>query len=72
MLLLVLLGTIGTFCLNFAIVHTNIIVFAFLGLIEPIIGLLISKIYHKEPINKLQFVGLSLGLVSSFLLTILN
>lgn len=69
MLLLVLLGTIGTFCLNFAIAHTSIIIFAFLGLIEPIVGLIISKIYHKDKINKLQFIGLSLGLVASFVLT---
>lgn len=71
LVLLVILGCVGTFCLNFAIMKTDIIVFAFLGLIEPIIGLIISYFYHQERINKLQFIGLSLGLVSSFVLSIL-
>ena len=68
---LIILGTTGTFCLNFAITKTSIIVFAFMGLIEPIIGILVSIFYHKEKINKLQFVGLALGLVSSFVLSFL-
>jgi hypothetical protein len=42
---------------------------AFLGIIEPLAAIIISKIYHKEPINKLQFIG-SLWIVASFLLTI--
>ena len=68
---LIIFGTTGTFCLNFAITKTSIIVFAFMGLIEPIIGILVSIFYHKEKINKLQFVGLALGLVSSFVLSFL-
>jgi len=68
---LIILGTTGTFCLNFAITKTSIIVFAFMGLIEPIIGILVSIFYHKEKINKLQFVGLALGLISSFVLSFL-
>lgn len=68
---LVILGTIGTFCLNFAITQTSIIIFAFLGLIEPIIGLIVAIFYYKEKINKLQYIGLILGLISSFILSIL-
>ena len=68
---LIILGTTGTFCLNFAITKTSIIVFAFMGLLEPIIGILVSIFYHREKINKLQFVGLALGLVSSFVLSFL-
>ncbi|MEZ4786332.1 MAG: DMT family transporter [Flavobacterium haoranii] len=70
-LLLVLLGTIGTFSLNFAIVTTkSIFVFAFLGLIEPIVGLITSKVYHKERLNKFQFIGICLGLIASFILSL--
>ena len=68
---LIILGTTGTFCLNFAITKTSIIVFAFMGLIEPILGILVSIFYHKEKINKLQFIGLALGLISSFVLSFL-
>lgn len=66
---LVLLGLIGTFSLNFAIVKTNIIVFAFLGLIEPVVGLIISRIYHREKVNKLQLIGIGLGLFCAFMLS---
>ena len=70
-LLLILLGTIGTFSLNFAIVTTkSIFVFAFLGLIEPIVGLITSKVYHKEKLNKFQFIGICLGLIASFILSL--
>jgi drug/metabolite transporter (DMT)-like permease len=71
MILLVLLGIVGTFSLNFAIIKTNIIVFAFLGLIEPVVGLLISRIYHQERINKLQFIGIGLGLLSATLISLI-
>lgn len=66
---LILLETIGTFSLNFALVKTSVIVFAFMGLIEPVIGLVISKLYHREEINKLQFIGISLGLACAFVLS---
>lgn len=64
---LVVLGTTGTFCLNFSIVKTGVVVFAFLGLIEPILGLMISKIYLKEQLNRMQLIGIILGLISAFI-----
>lgn len=68
---LILLGTIGTFCLNFAIITTkSIILFAFLGLIEPFVGLIVSKFYHKEKLNRLQLIGILIGLVASIILSI--
>lgn len=70
-LALIILGTIGTFCLNFAIANISIITFALLTLVEPVVGLIVSKIYHKEEINKLQFIGLSLGLIASFILVLI-
>lgn len=70
-LLLILLGTIGTFCLNFAVSTTkSIIVFAFLGLIEPIVGLIVAKFYHNEKLNKLQLIGIIMGLFASILLAL--
>jgi drug/metabolite transporter (DMT)-like permease len=70
-ILLILLGTIGTFCLNFAVSTTkSIIIFAFLGLIEPIVGLVVSKFYHNEKLNKLQLIGIIIGLLASVLLSL--
>lgn len=70
-IILILLGSIGTFCFNFAIITTkSIIIFAFLGLIEPIVGLIISKLYHHEELNKLQLVGVLIGILASIILSI--
>lgn len=67
---LIVLGTIGTFSLNFAIITTkSIVVFAFLGLIEPIVGLITSKFYHKEQLNNLQLLGIVIGLLASVILS---
>lgn len=67
---LILLGTIGTFCLNFAIITTkSIILFAFLGLVEPFVGLIVSKFYHKEKLNRLQLIGILIGLFASIILS---
>ena len=67
--LLIILGTAGTFCLNFALGNISIILFAIIGLIEPIIGLLISKLYHKETLTKMQKIGILVGLTATFILT---
>lgn len=68
---LIVLGSIGTFCLNLAITQTSIIVFAFLGLIEPIIGILVAIFYYQEKISRLQYLGLAMGIIASFVLSIL-
>ncbi len=67
---LVLLGALGTFCLNFALANISIILFAIIGLIEPLIGLAISKLYHKESLNRLQQTGIAVGIVAAFILTL--
>ncbi len=67
--LLIVLGTLGTFCLNFALANISIILFAVIGLIEPVIGLMISKLYHKEKMNRLQKIGIAAGLAATFILT---
>lgn len=68
--LLIFLGTLGTFCLNFALANMSIILFAIIGLIEPILGLMISKLYHKESLNQYQKIGIGLGMLSAFVLTL--
>ena len=68
--LLIFLGTLGTFCLNFALANMSIILFAIIGLIEPILGLMISKLYHKESLNQYQKIGIGLGILSAFVLTL--
>ena len=70
MLLLVVLGTLGTFCLNFALANMSIILFAVIGLIEPVLGLLISKMYHRENFTKFQKIGIGLGVLSAFVLSL--
>lgn len=67
--LLVLLGTAGTFCLNFALGTISIILFAIIGLIEPVIGLIISKLYHKETLTRMQQVGIAIGIMATFILS---
>ena len=66
--ILVVLGTGGTFCLNFALANISILLFATLALIEPILGLIISKIYHKERLTPLQYAGVWMGIVAAFVL----
>jgi len=68
--LLIFLGTLGTFCLNFALANMSIILFAIIGLIEPVLGLMISKLYHKERLNQYQRIGIGLGILSAFVLTL--
>lgn len=68
--LLIFLGTLGTFCLNFALANMSIILFAIIGLIEPILGLLISKLYHKERLAQYQKIGIGLGILSAFILSV--
>lgn len=68
--LLILLGTLGTFCLNFALANMSIILFAVIGLIEPVIGLLITKVYHKEILTGYQKIGIGLGILSAFVLAV--
>lgn len=68
--LLIFLGTLGTFCLNFALANMSIILFAIIGLIEPILGLLISKLYHKEHLAQHQKIGIGLGILSAFILSV--
>lgn len=69
-LLLILLGTLGTLCLNFALANISIVMFAIIGLIEPVIGLTISKLYHKEYLTKKQQLGILLGIAAAFILSI--
>ncbi|UJF29664.1 DMT family transporter [Kaistella sp. 97-N-M2] len=68
--LLIFLGTLGTFCLNFALANMSIILFAIIGLIEPILGLLISKLYQKERLAQYQKIGIGLGILSAFILSV--
>lgn len=68
--LLVILGTAGTFCLNFALANMSVVLFAIIGLIEPVIGLLISTLYHREQLNRLQKIGIGLGVISAFVLSV--
>lgn len=68
--ILVVLGTGGTFCLNFALANISILLFATLALIEPILGLIISKIYHKEKLSPLQYAGVWMGIVAAFVLAL--
>ncbi|ACU07744.1 hypothetical protein FIC_01296 [Flavobacteriaceae bacterium 3519-10] len=67
--LLILLGMVGTFCLNFALANISIIMFAVIGLIEPIIGLVISKVYHKEKLSRIQQIGIAAGVTAAFILS---
>ncbi len=69
-LMLIILGSVGTLTLNFAIAELSIFVFALLALMEPIIGLIFSSIYYKEKLQIRQLVGISLSLASSFVLSI--
>lgn len=68
--LLILLGTLGTLCLNFALANISIFLFAVIGLIEPVLGLTISKLYHKENLTKLQQIGVALGIFAAFILSV--
>lgn len=70
--ILVLLGTGGTFCLNFALANISILLFATLALIEPILGLIISKIYHRERLTPLQYAGVWMGIAAAFVLGVLK
>lgn len=70
MILLLVLGIVGTLSLNFAIVNVSIIIFAFMGLIEPIIGLLLSRFYHDEKLNIYQVIGICFSIFGAFLLSI--
>lgn len=67
--LLIILGTAGTFCLNFALGNISIILFAIIGLIEPVIGLAISKLYHKENLTRMQQAGIAVGIMAAFILS---
>lgn len=67
--ILILLGTFGTFCLNFALANMSIVMFAIIGLIEPVLGLIISKLYHKEHLNPRQKIGIAIGIAAVFILT---
>jgi len=69
-LMLVILGCIGTLCLNFAIAKISIFLFALLALLEPIVGLLFARIYYLEKLETRQIVGLTLSLASSFILSL--
>ncbi len=69
-ILLVVLGVVGTLSLNFAIVNVSIIIFAFMGLIEPIIGLLISRFYYNEKLEIYQIFGICFAMIGAFLLSI--
>ncbi len=68
--LLIMLGTLGTFCLNFALSYISIVLFAVIGLIEPLIGLKISKLYHKETLSPLQQTGIAVGILAAFILSV--
>lgn len=68
--LLILLGTLGTFCLNFALSNISIVLFAVIGLIEPLIGLTISKLYHKETLSRVQQTGIAVGIIAAFILSV--
>ncbi len=68
--LLIMLGTLGTFCLNFALANISIVLFAVIGLIEPLIGLTISKLYHKETLSPLQQTGIAVGILAAFILSV--
>ncbi|MDF0720544.1 DMT family transporter [Kaistella sp. PBT33-4] len=70
--ILVVLGTGGTFCLNFALANISILLFATLALIEPILGLIISKIYHRERLTPLQYAGVWMGIAAAFVLGVLK
>lgn len=50
----------------------SIILFAIIGLIEPILGLLISKLYHKENLNPSQMMGIGLGVMAAFVLSLIK
>jgi len=67
--LLIILGTLGTFCLNFALANISIIMFAVIGLIEPVIGLSISKLYHREKLSPIQQFGIAAGVAAAFILS---
>ena len=70
MIMLVVLGIIGTLSLNYAIINVSIITFAFMGLIEPVIGLIISRVYHFEKLKVYQIVGVCLAMIGAFLLSL--
>ena len=70
MIMLVVLGIIGTLSLNYAIINVSIIIFAFMGLIEPVIGLIISRVYHFEKLKVYQIVGVCLAMIGAFLLSL--
>lgn len=72
MILLVVLGVVGTLSLNYAIVNVSVIIFAFMGLIEPIIGLLISRFYHNEKLDIYQIFGICFAMIGAFLLSIFS
>ncbi len=69
-MVLIILGCSGTLCLNFALAQMSIFLFAILALLEPIVGLLFARIYYKEKLEIPQIIGITMSLVSSFIMTI--
>jgi uncharacterized membrane protein len=41
-----------------------------MGLIEPVIGLIISRVYHFEKLKVYQIVGVCLAMIGAFLLSL--
>lgn len=68
--LLIVLGCIGTLSLNFAIAEISIFLFAILALLEPVVGLIFARIYYQERLEFRQVLGISLALASSFVLAL--
>lgn len=69
-LMLIILGCIGTLCLNFAIAKISIFLFAILALLEPIVGLIFARFYYQEQLESRQILGITLSLASSFVLAL--
>lgn len=67
---LIILDSIGTLSLNFAIAEISIFMFAVLALLEPIVGLIFARIYYQERLELQQVLGISLSLASSFILSL--
>ncbi len=71
-LFLILLGCIGTVCLNFALAKMGIFLFAIIALIEPAIGLTFSKFYYKEKLEFQKILGIFISVVAVIIYQIYN
>ncbi len=69
-LMLIILGAVGTLTLNFAIAELSILIFALLALMEPIVGLIFSSFYYNEKLQIRQLTGIAISLASSFILAL--